>query len=174
MIGCKQRPIIHITAVMMDDQQLTLLRRRCMPLMQAIGIAFAAIMFQTSACAEVSVQADASAVRIVAKQSSLDDVLGALAAELPIRYEARTDLQGTVTGTFNGALDQVLGRLLQSYNYVITSRGPTIEVIILGKSDIPSVAVAPTPSIVLPTNTSPAPQNTNPAVYWRTPPPQKP
>jgi hypothetical protein len=116
------------------------------------------------------VQADASAVQIVAKQSPLGNVLDALAAQLPIRYEARTGLQSTITGTFNGHLEQVLGRLLQGYNYVITLQGPTIEVIILGKSDIPSVAAGTTPSIVLPTNTSPAAQN----IYWRTPPPQKP
>jgi hypothetical protein len=174
MISCKPSRSSCIEAVMMDDQRLSLSRRRCMPLVQLIGIAFAVIMFQTSACAEVSVQADASAVQIVAKQSPLGSVLDAMAAQLPIRYEARTGLQSTVTGTFNGHLDQVLGRLLQGYNYVITSRGPTIKVIILGKSDMPSVTAGTTPSIVPPTSTSPAAQNTNPAVYWRTPPPQKP
>ena len=127
-----------------------------------IAVVFAAVICPTSAWAELVEQTHACGVQIIADQSPLGSVLDAMAAKFPIRYETKIDLQEAVAGTFTGDLDQVLHRLLQGYNYVITIRGPTIELRIIGKLDAPSVAVSTIPSIEHPAN-----KNTNPFAHGR-------
>lgn len=164
----------------MQAGTLGILRRSCLAASLLSASLLAVIMFPTSVGAEVIVRAEASAVQLVAKEAPLGDVLNALAANLPILYEAKINLEGTLNGTFSGQPDQVLDRVLQGYSYIIISRGPAINLIILGKSGTaaagtrpamstpaaPNANPAPSTSPVAP-NTSPAAPNTNPVPNTR-------
>ena len=108
--------------------------------------------------AEVHIEGDVTAVRLVAKQARVSDVLQALRAAFKVRHNVPDDLGGEVTGTFKGDLDDVLARVLRGYNYVVKKREGTIEVIVVGQSsDAP-------PAVEIARPTSPA--KTNPAAQW--------
>jgi hypothetical protein len=87
-------------------------------------------------------------------------VLSALGTNLKVRHDALISLDGVIiSGTYSGALDEVLRRVLTGLNYVIKTEDGTVEVFIVGRSGDAPTAVAITPPAL--------PTNTNPAVQWR-------
>jgi hypothetical protein len=84
--------------------------------------------------AEVHIEGDVTAVRLVAKQAPVFEMLQALRAAFEVRHNVPVNLDGAVTGTFKGDLDDVLARVLRGYNYVVKKRDGTIEVIVAGRS----------------------------------------
>ena len=80
--------------------------------------------------AEVHIEGDVTAVRLVAKQAPVFEVFQALRAAFEVRHNVPVNLGGAVTGTFKGDLDDVLARVLRGYNYVVKKRDGTIEVIV--------------------------------------------
>jgi len=134
----------------------TLLRR---PWAIAIAV-LALISYSAFARCEVSVQGTATAVRIDANRAPVSEVLSALAANFKVRHETLIALdEVVVSGTYSGALDEVLRRVLVGLNYVIKTRAGTVEVLVVGRAGDAPAAVASTPSG--------APTNSNPAAQWR-------
>jgi hypothetical protein len=102
---------------------------------RALVIGLVAILFSSAYVrAQVDVQGDPAAVRIVAKEASASEVLNALGAVFNVRYDTLIRLEGVVSGTYQGSLEHVLSRVLSGYNYVIKTRdGGIIDVIVSGK-----------------------------------------
>jgi hypothetical protein len=108
----------------------------------------------------VSVQGTATAVRIDVQQAPLSDVLKALGTNFKVRHDSLIALDEVIIGgTYSGALEEVLRRLLAGLNYVIKTREGTVEVIVIGRPGNLPAAIG---------NAAPAvPMNTNPAAQWR-------
>lgn len=131
----------------------------------AASLTLAALFFGLSlvsmpARAAVSVQGNTALVQVVADQASVSEVLNALSSALGIRYDAMTKLDSVIGGTYRGPLDNVLGRVLRGYNYVIETHEATIHVIVIGKAG--SLPVASGASPVEP---PPAQSATPPSIY---------
>jgi len=132
--------------------------------MLAAGIAFGSM----SVLAAVDVRGDIRSAEIVAHQAPVSEVLSAIGATLNVRFNTSTVAEAIINGTYRGALEDVLARVLRGYNYVITTREGAIEVTVIGRSDELPVAGPPVQTAL--------PPNTNPAAQWRasTPPMPKP
>jgi hypothetical protein len=100
----------------------------------ALMLACAVVLVPQAAAAETRVSGAPDAVRVDAREASLDEVFGALAAKFNLQYRTNVPLDRPVNGAFSGSLSRVIARLLDGYDHVV-KRGPTgIEVIILGIS----------------------------------------
>ena len=93
----------------------------------------------TSARCEVSVSGTVVAARIDAQQAPLPEVLRALGSNFKVRYDTFIAIDDvTISGTYSGALKEVLRRILSGLNYVIKTQEGMVEVIIVGRlSNIP-------------------------------------
>jgi hypothetical protein len=93
-------------------------------------------------------------VRIELKDVSVEDALGALRDAYGLSWRSNVPLTGRVSGTFDGPLPQVLARLLDGMNYVLTSSGNRFHVAIVsaaGAQPIPGApAAAPTAALPFP------------------------
>ena len=115
-----------------------------------------------AAATEVSVKGTAAALRVEAQQAPLTKVLAALGESLGVRHSSLIALDDvTVGGTYSGTLEDVLRRLLNGLNYVITTREEAIEIVIVGRPGEP-----PPPFVGKPPA---SPPNANPAAQWRAP-----
>ena len=101
--------------------------------MTLVALLFALSVGSMPARAAVSVQVDAASVQVVADQATVSEVLNALRSALGIRYDTMANLDSVIGGTYSGSLDNVLGRILRGYNYVIKTRNATVHVIVIGK-----------------------------------------
>jgi hypothetical protein len=90
----------------------------------------------------------------------LSEVLVSLSQAFGIRYETMVNLDTAVDGTYRGPLGDVLARILNGYNYVVSTRDGHTEVTIIDRVGSPATAVPPTPPQTLP-------KNTDPAAQWR-------
>jgi hypothetical protein len=66
---------------------------------------------------EVRVEGTAAAIRISTNGDRLADVLAALRAAFNVQYRSATPLDRAVTGTYSGALESVIPRLLKDYDF---------------------------------------------------------
>jgi hypothetical protein len=72
------------------------------------------------------VEGQVDALRIEASQSSVDEVLSALATALNLRYRAATKLDRPISGIYQGPLQRVLVRILEGYDFIVkNSSGDT-------------------------------------------------
>jgi hypothetical protein len=91
--------------------------------------------FLASARCEVSVSGTAEAVRIEAKQAPLSEVLRALGTNFKVRHDTFITVEEMIiSGTYSGALEDVLRQMLSGLNYVIKTHAGTLEIIIVGRS----------------------------------------
>ncbi len=101
-------------------------------------IAGSATLLPGAARSETRITGKAEAVRIEAREASLEEVLAALATKFSLRYRSKVPLGRRIHGTFAGSLSRVVSRLLDGYDHVV-KRGPDgMEVLILGVSPKPS------------------------------------
>src|SRR5262249_10931586 len=121
--------------------------------------AFSVLAIATSVNAEVTVEGNATAARIIAKQAPVTDFLKSLRRTLTVRYDNLVSLDGVVNGTYSGSLEQVLPRMLMGFNYVIIRRDDAFELIVVGRPAATPVATEAAQTTL--------PANTNPAAQWR-------
>src|SRR4051812_31349911 len=126
------------------------------------------------ALAEVRVQGGPDAVRLEAIGSSVEEALTALGKAFGLRYRTSIGLDRTLTGVYQGPLDRVLARVLDSYDFITKSSAGGGEVVILaergGAASAARAAAAPgaatgmpPPAAMVPTPVGPAPaQNAAP------------
>jgi hypothetical protein len=110
--------------------------------------------------AEVSVQGTPEVLRIEAKNASIEEVLGALRDAYSLTYQSYIPLGGQVSATYVGPLPQVLARLLEGSNFVLTHSGNTFRVVITSLAGPQPVPAAPSGMSFPTTETtaSPTPQ----------------
>jgi hypothetical protein len=78
------------------------------------------------------IDGDAAALHVVVQQTTIADVLSAL-ADLNVRYRSSTGLDEMLDGSYAGSLDHVVARLLNGYDYAAKQDGSRLEVTIFGK-----------------------------------------
>jgi hypothetical protein len=98
------------------------------------------------AFAETQVQGSPDAVRIEAQDSPIENVLTALGGAFDLRYRSSTNLDKKVTGTYQGPLRRVVARVLEGYNFVLSTKNGRVEVTVLGAQNSTSVAAAKIPN----------------------------
>jgi hypothetical protein len=132
---------------------------RLLPCTVAV-VALALVWWPIPVRCEVSVRGTAAAVRIDAHQATLPQVLTALEASLQVRTDTLTALDDIIiSGTYSGALEDVLKRVLTGLNYVISKQEGAVDVIVVGRRGGPPAATG---------NGAPSPtKNMNPAAQWR-------
>jgi|SRR5580700_4419892 hypothetical protein len=96
------------------------------------------------------IEGDATALRVEVRQTTIADVLSAL-ARFNIRYRSSTGLNEVLDGTYAGPLGRVVGRLLNGYDYAAKQDGLNLEVTVFGKRG----EVADSASIVVPVRRRP-------------------
>jgi hypothetical protein len=82
----------------------------------------------------IRVEGQPDAVRIEAHDASLREVFAALQAKFNLQYRARNALDRPVTGTYNGSLQQVAGRLLAGYDFALKITPGGIAVLVFEQS----------------------------------------
>jgi hypothetical protein len=89
----------------------------------------------------------ATAVRVNARQTTITNVLDALASAFNVRYRSSIALDEVLDGTYAGSLGYVISRVLSDYNYVIKYQSSGLDVVIFGMR---SERAAATPLIAFP------------------------
>jgi hypothetical protein len=95
--------------------------------------------------AAVQVSGNPQAVRIEAQNTSIADILAALGRDFGVKYTSLADLDRQITGTYEGPLQRVLGRVLEGYNFVVKTRDGRIDLTVLSTRSGPGTVVAATP-----------------------------
>ena len=88
--------------------------------------------------ADIRVQGSEDAVHVEARDATRDEILAALAGRFALSYRGATDSRG-VTATFQGPLLDVVKRVLEGYNYVITRTGDSLEVVVVSSESTTAV-----------------------------------
>ncbi len=114
-------------------------------------VATALIVTLGEASAMTKVEGESNAVSLTAENAPIGEVLAELSAKFGLIYPPTPGLDRTVGGTYSGTLQQVLARILDGCDYVVSYEGDKVELKILGPS-----ASTPRPS-------SPRPQPSLPA-----------
>ena len=101
------------------------------------------------ALAEVSAQGTPEVAHVEVRNASLEEVLRALHDAYGLAYRSDVALDARLNGTYEGPLSQVIARLLDGTNYVLTKSGNAFRVVIIaggGSQPIPPVAALPAPA----------------------------
>ena len=78
------------------------------------------------------INGDAAALRVEVRQTTIADVLSAL-APFNIRYRSSIGLDEMLDGSYAGSLEHVVARLLNGYDYATKQDSSRLEVTIIGK-----------------------------------------
>src|SRR6201999_2925856 len=98
--------------------------------------------------AEIRVDGPASDVRVSAQDATVSDVLSALAERFGMRFRGAVG-ERRISANFDGSLRQVIARVLNGYDYVISVHGDGLEVMVLGTA---SPNAVPPPVYATPTH----------------------
>ncbi len=86
----------------------------------------------TPALADMHVRGSPEAVRIEAKNSSVEEILAALSRAFDMRYRSYASLDKPRSGTYAGPLPLVVMRVLEGYNFVLKTDNGHIVVTVVG------------------------------------------
>jgi hypothetical protein len=78
------------------------------------------------------IDGDAAALHVVVQQTTIADVLSALAG-FNVRYRSSIGLNEMLDGNYAGSLEHVVARLLNGYDYATKRDASRLEVTIFGK-----------------------------------------
>jgi hypothetical protein len=92
-------------------------------------IAVALACGAATARADVLVEGDEAAVRIVARQASVPEVFAALQSKFRFRYRLDVSPERRVNGTITGPLHSVVARMLDGYDFVVKRAPEGVEVV---------------------------------------------
>jgi hypothetical protein len=82
-----------------------------------------------AARAEVLVEGDEAAVRVVARQASVAEIFAALQSKFRFRYTLAVNPERPISGTVSGPLHGVVARLLDGYDFVVKRAPEGVEVV---------------------------------------------
>jgi hypothetical protein len=95
-------------------------------------VATALAMAPAQVWAGAKVSGSTEAVTVEAQDSSIQEILALLSRDFHLQYQAPSDLNGRVTGTYKGSLPQVVRRLLDGRNFVVESNPGGLAVTVFG------------------------------------------
>lgn len=108
-----------------------------------VAIAVALSAMASPATAKTEVKGDIHSVTLRVENGSIDETLKALEASFGLRYRAPGNLAKTISGSYQGSLKDVVKRVLDGYDFVLTTRGTAIELAVIGKSAAAAPVGAP-------------------------------
>ena len=123
-------------------------------------VATALIVTLGEASAMTKVEGESNAVSLTAENAPIGEVLAELSAKFGLVYTPTPSLDRTVGGTYSGTLQQVLARILDGCDYVVSYSVDKIELKILGQSG----------STTHPSSLPPQPSLTTPSAVVNAPP----
>ena len=82
--------------------------------------------------AEVSITGARDDVRLEVDNTAIEDVMDALGANFALRYRSTAPLGRRITGTHRGALERVVARVPDGYDFVIRTGPDGIDVTVYG------------------------------------------
>ena len=120
-----------------------------------VGGLFALVIHPAQA--ETRIDGTVDSVRIEMDHASVQEVLTALGTAYDLRFRSTAPLDRNITGSLQGSLPRVIGRLLEHYDYVVKSGNGTIEVLVLARQPAQQAQpAAPLPAAPRLTAVSPA------------------
>jgi hypothetical protein len=81
-------------------------------------------------------------LQLRAENASTREVLDALAGPFKLTYQLPADLERSLSGRYSGTLRQVLARILDGNDYIVSVTGNGMKVIVLGASRIATTGQA--------------------------------
>jgi hypothetical protein len=108
-----------------------------------IGTLLTATLRPTSAATEV--RGELSGIQLRVENSSTKEVLDALSTKFNLTYKLPPNTNRNVSGLYSGSLRQVLSRILDGIDYIVTTFDGGLEVVVLGASGATASAVPGTP-----------------------------
>jgi hypothetical protein len=96
--------------------------------------------------AEVLVTGNPDSVEVRAEEARADEVLLALGKVFNVRYRTSAEMDRSITGTYRGTLQEVISRVLETYNFIVKNSPESIEVVVLSVRDKGSSLASTTPS----------------------------
>lgn len=105
-----------------------------LPQRRGLGIAALAIALMAPSAAFASAQISGSqqSVSVIAQNSSLKEILSALSQKFKLQFESSANLDKQISGAYRGSLQRVVSRLLEGYNFIITTNEDKVQVAVLG------------------------------------------
>ncbi len=82
--------------------------------------------------AETKVDGDAAAVRLQARDASVEEILAALHERFGMNYRGLPPATRCINAAFEGPLNRVVARVLDGYDFVIKRDAATLDVVVLG------------------------------------------
>jgi hypothetical protein len=79
--------------------------------------------------ADVLVDGDEAAVRIVARDAAVSEVFAALKSKYRFRYSLAIEPERRVSGTLSGPLHRIVAQLLDGYDFVVKRAPDGVEVV---------------------------------------------
>jgi len=112
----------------------------------AVACILIAAPILSSTSAEVGVQGTVTAVQVSASEAPIAEVLSALEKDFDVRCRVSISLDGTISGTYQGSLAQVLSRVLQGYDYILKKEAERVELVIVRRRPNPAESGQPSKS----------------------------
>ena len=107
------------------------------------------------AFAETQVRGTPDAVRIEAKNASVDEILIALRNSFGVQFQSSGKLEKQINGTYSGSLQRVLARLLDGSDYVLKTVDGRVELTMLAARQPAAATAAPSPAASAKTTVGP-------------------
>jgi hypothetical protein len=121
-----------------------------------------------TAMAAAQVSGSPQNVSVDAQNSSLKDILSALGKQFNVHYQSTANLDKQLSGTYEGSLRRVVARLLEGYNFIITTNQDMIEVTVLGTQGLQTGGAASpitgSNAAAQPSQETPTSRSANPAL----------
>ncbi len=114
-----------------------------------VALCIVCLGFARCASAEVVLSGTAEALRLEAREASLEDVLRALRTSFKFQYEGTAALDNIINGSYSGSLPRVVTHLLDGRNYVMRGTTGDLVVEIFGSGGAPknrAVEAKPAPA----------------------------
>jgi hypothetical protein len=119
-----------------------------------------------SVLAEAKVEGNPDAVRVEARDATVDEVLSAIGTAFNLHYRASTALDLPITGIYEGSLQRVISRVLEGYDFIVKSSPGNIEVVVIKRDAVGTTAQQnPAAPVFVP----PAPSSDAPFIPRSTP-----
>lgn len=111
----------------------------------AMALVLAALSpgIDTSGHGEVRIDGTVADVHVTTHDDVVSDVLVALESSFSVHYRTPIRLDAPANATYSGSLRRVIGKLLESYSYVIKEDHESLEVIVVGRIGERAVAGRP-------------------------------
>jgi hypothetical protein len=108
-----------------------------------LALGFLGIVSAEEGRAEVVVKRDRDGIRVSVENDTVGHVLEALVQNGNLRYRSTAPLDKVIGGDFSGSWGQVLSGILAGFDFVITYRPQSVEIVVFEESGGKPVSAPP-------------------------------